>query len=260
MAGTGGKTAWPGIGAYGWPFLAASSIGLALSPWRRRAWSAGLFTIAVLAQAAALFWVARRAHNAPYLALKMFYPLVCIQAASVALALGEAWRLSGQPFTGRLAIGPDGRRTPGPLSCRLAWIVAASVGVLVARPLRAAPQSLALEYRPAISRPLVLAGEWARTHVPANCVEYLVGDDEAAYWLHLAVLGNPRMSARTGDNDTCELSPTLLRWLTPGGLTYAIVDLPAVPGGIRDELDIVARFDSAAVAKRRGPSSCPEGR
>jgi hypothetical protein len=51
-----------------------------------------------------------------------------------------------------------------------------------------------------------------------------------------------------------------VRWLTPGGLPYAIADLPSLPRDVRQELDIIQQFDSAAVAKRRGPSSCLPGR
>ena len=96
--------------------------------------------------------------------------------------------------------------------------------------------------------------------MPAPCVEYLVGDDETAYWLHLAVLGNPRMSPRTGDNRTYEPTDAVVRWLTPGGLPYAIADLPALPRGVRDELDVMQAFGTAAVVRRRGPTSCDPSR
>jgi hypothetical protein len=109
-----------------------------------------------------------------------------------------------------------------------------------------------------VSLPLYEAGMWARVNVPPQCIEYLVGDDETAYWLHLAVLGNPRMSPRTGDNSTYEPDDAVLRWLTPNGLPYGIADLAALPRGVRDELDIVQRFGTAAIVKRRGPASCDD--
>jgi len=43
-------------------------------------------------------------------------------------------------------------------------------------------------------------------------------------------------------------------------LPYAIADLNTMPRGVRDELDVVARFGTAVVAKRRGSSSCPAQR
>ena len=87
-----------------------------------------------------------------------------------------------------------------------------------------------------------------------------MSDDETAYWLHLAVLGNPRAGERTGNNATYEPTDALVRWLTPNGLPYAIADLPTLPRDVRNELDIVQQFGTAAVARRRGPSSCASDR
>ena len=40
---------------------------------------------------------------------------------------------------------------------------------------------------------------------------------------------------------------------------YAIVeDFNALPKDIRDSVDIVARFDPAAIVQRRGPAACPQ--
>lgn len=254
IAGTSGKTAWPVPAAYGWPFLLASAAGLLLAAVRPRARSAAVMALAILVQASALYVVASRARNVPYMALKMFYLFVFVQAALTVVAIGEAWQAAAS-LTGSFRL----RRLAG-ASSPLAWLVIAGLTLVVARSVAGAPRSLAVEVRPAISRPLELAGDWARANVPPSCVEYLVGDAETAYWLHLAVLGNPRMSPRTGDDDTYELVPALVRWLTPGGLPFAIADLPALPHDIRDELDVVQRFDTAAVVRRRGPSSCPAAR
>jgi hypothetical protein len=251
LASTGGKTAWPVPAAYGWPFLAASAAGLLFAALRRRTRSAAVFAMAILAQAAVLYWLATRAHNVPYMALKLFYALVFVQAALAALTIGEVWRITATVI-GSFHVG----RLTG-TSVAIAWLLTAGLSLVVARSVAGAPRSLALEVRPAVSRPLELAGEWARANLPRSCVEYLVGDDETAYWLHLAVLGNPRMSPRTGENDTYALVPALVRWLTPGGLPYAIADLPALPRDVRDELDVIERFDTAAVVRRHGPTSCP---
>jgi hypothetical protein len=254
LAATGGRTAWPVADAYGWPLLLASTCGLVLALWRRRARSAAVFAGSILTEAAALSWLAAQANNVPYMALKLFYLLIFVQAVLVALALGETWHLTSRAWE---------RFRPGPFrgsSTQLAWTMTSCLALLVAWSVRRAPGGLHLDVRPAVSRPLELAGEWARANVSPSCVEYLVPDDETAYWLHLAMLGNPRMSARTGDNATYELTPALVRWLTPGGLPYAIADLPALPRGVRDELNVIARFDTAAVVKRRGPSTCAEAR
>ena len=47
-----------------------------------------------------------------------------------------------------------------------------------------------------------------------------------------------------------------MRWLTPNGLPYAIADLPALPKDVREELDVIQPFGTAAVVRRRGASAC----
>jgi hypothetical protein len=138
----------------------------------------------------------------------------------------------------------------------VAWATAVAALLLVARPLAGAPKSLIVAKHPATSLELEEAGKWTREHVDPHCVEYLVGDDNTAYWLHLAVLGNPRRGSRTGDNATYELTPALVRWLTPGGLPYAIADLRVIPTDIGDASEVVTQFGRAVIIKRKGASSC----
>jgi hypothetical protein len=112
---------------------------------------------------------------------------------------------------------------------------------------------------PGVTEPVWQAGVWAREHLPRGCIAYLVPDDDTAYWLHLAVLRNPRMSDRSADLDTYLLGPTVVRWYEPGGgLPYGIADMPALARGVREDLDVVARFGTAAVVRRAGPSACPD--
>jgi hypothetical protein len=287
IAGAGGEAVWPSVDKYGWWFLALSTAGLVIAvvqavPANLKVrtttvqkidtMSAGtanlkvrttsdtadlkvrtttdtrtiaLFVLAIGLQTAALYGVASWHSNEPYMALKMFYLLLYPQAAGVSLAVA----------TVTVRLKPD---TTYVNANAVAWILVALAVFFVGRPLAHAPDGLIVAQHPAASLALEQAGEWARAHVPFKCVEYLVGDDETAYWLHLAVLGNARQGQRTGDNATYELTPTLVRWLTPGGLPYAIADLPALPTGVRDELDIVAQFGTAAGARRRAPSACDE--
>jgi hypothetical protein len=253
LAGTSGKTAWPTVEAYGWPFLLTSSIGLLLACRRRQTRATAIFAAATLAQSGALYWLARRAGNTPYMALKMCYPFLCVQAAGVAVFVGDAWQaavrvlLRGRPASSRWSV----------LEIGIAWAGVGAVAIFLGWPLRHAPRALHIAFQPTTSLPLERAADWTRAHLPAACVEYLVGDDETAYWLHLAALGNPRMSARTADNDTFELAPTIVRWLTPGGLPYAIADLTALPRDVREDLDVIARFDPAVVARKHGAGPCP---
>ncbi len=250
LAGTGGAAPWPSIAAYSLPLVALAVVGFVLTLIRRRGRGTALFVVSVLAQAAAFYVLATRAGAPqPYMALKMCYLLLWPMAACAVMALGELWlpvaRLLG-----------DSR--PRLAAAVATAVVLATLG-LVVRPLVQAPARLH-PLPPAVSLPLYDAGRWARTHVPAGCVEYLVGDDETAYWLHLAVLGNPRMSDRTGNNATYEPNDAVMRWLTPNGLPYAIADLPSLPRDVREELDVIQPFGTAAVVRRRGPSACDAAR
>jgi hypothetical protein len=254
IAGTGGEVTTPAVRAYGWLFLVLSSAGIvsATASLKARPTSRtlALFAGAILLQAGALYLFARSRGNDPYMARKMFFMLLYPQAVAVALTVGMLWR-------GLYAVSAF-KRTSEQVPA-VAWALPLIAAMFVARPLIGAPKSLIVAKHPATSIELEQAGQWVRDHVDPHCVEYLVGDDNTAYWLHLAVLGNPRRGARTGDNATYELNPALVRWLTPGGLPYAIADLRALPTDIKDGSEIVAQFGSAAVIKRNGSSSCGSG-
>jgi len=246
LAGTGGAAPWPSVQSYSWPLVALSAAGLVVATMRRRGRVSAVFLVSVAAQAAALYLLAvRSGAPQPYMALKMFYLMLWPMAACATMAIGEMW-IRIRP----LSVGP--RWSAAAAATLLIIVLAVASWPLVRKP------ALLHPLPPAVSLPLYEAGMWARVNVPPQCIEYLVGDDETAYWLHLAVLGNPRMSPRTGDNSTYEPDDAVLRWLTPNGLPYGIADLAALPRGVRDELDIVQRFGTAAIVKRRGPASCDD--
>jgi len=259
MAGTSGTSPWPDVSAHGgWLLLTIAVAGVVPACLRREGIATVVLVFGMGAQMAVLFALARSQQaDAPYLALKMFYLVLYPQAVLAALAVASVWKW----IAGLVAPGRAGRWTHSVqvLIRASAWLPAAVAAALFARPLVVAPQAVSASQRqrPAVSSPLERAGIWARAHVPPGCVEYLVPDPDTAYWLHLAVLGNPRMSARTGDNATYDLPQAIVRWLTPGGLPYAIADLSALSRDVAGDLDVVARFDTAAVAKRRGESDCP---
>ncbi len=275
IAGTGGEVVTPAVMAYGWTFLVLSSVGLLVATAnlkvrttsdanlksRPTSRTLALFAGAILLQAGALYLFAHSRGNDPYMARKMFYILLYPQAVGIAVTVGTLWHvlrgmLTGPPNHLRQGYGGQegGHHVP-----MLAWALPLMAVIFVARPLIGAPKSLIVAKHPATSLELEQAGKWAREHIDPHCVDYLVGDDNTAYWLHLAVLGNPRRGSRTGDNATYELTPALVRWLTPGGFPYAIADLRVLPTDIKAASDIVAQFGSAAVVKRRGPSSCQSG-
>jgi hypothetical protein len=234
---TGGVT-WPTPGATGWLFTVLALTGIVFAVRWRRARTTVLLVAAIAAQAAALFALAKRSpSDTPYMALKMMYLAVYPLAVCGAVALEEA--------VGRVRLQADRR------SAWIAWLVAALLFAVVVRDLMRTPRDA-----PVVSVPLYRAGEWARANVPPSFVEYLVGNPDTAYWLHLAVLGNPRASARTADVETFVEGRALVRWIEARGLPYAIADLTVVPRDVRDGSQVLVQFDTAAVLERNGAASC----
>ena len=247
LAGTGGDAPWPSPAVYSWPLTLLALAGAGIAVRHRASRATWLFGAMVVAQALSLYVLAARRGGAaqPYMALKMAYLLLWPMVALATLALGALWtrvvdaRVRSTVWRHVAAVG-------------LVLVVLGGVaGSFVWQPKRLRPLPPALT-----SVDVYDAARWARAHLPVGCIEYLVGDDETSYWLHLAVLGNPRMSARTADWATYEPKDAILRWLTPGGLPFAIADMPALPRGVREELDVAERFGSAAIVRRRGPVSC----
>jgi len=229
---TGGVT-WPTVSATGWIFPVLGLAGLIVAIPRRPARTTVVTVAAIAAQAAVFFALAKRGpSDTPYMALKMMYLAVYPLAVCGAVALTSGLAKAG-------------------LHEAIAWVAVSILALVIGRTVMVTPRD-----RPVVSLPLYRAGEWARANVPANCVEYLVANSDTAYWLHLAVLGNPRASARTAAVETFDSGRAIVRWITPGGLPYAIADLTVVPRDVRDASDMIAQFGTAAVLKRRGPASC----
>jgi hypothetical protein len=244
MAGTGGFAIWPTPQVLGWWFIALAAAGFAYCVTARRARGVTLLVAAIGLQALALYGTARSSGAAaPYLALKMFYLAVYPLTIGMVLMLAAAWRRAVE----RMGVPPS--RTAA-----LAWLFTAIVAIAVARPMLAAPRP-----RPIVSQPVLKAAEWARAQMPPGCIDYLVADGYTAYWLHLAVFGQPRASGRAMNDDTFVAHKGLVRWILPGGLPIAVADdFEALPRDIRTSVDVLARFGPAAVVKRRGPSACAE--
>lgn len=104
------------------------------------------------------------------------------------------------------------------------------------------------------------AGLWARNHLPAGCIDYFTRRSLTGYWLHLDLLGNPRVSPRM-DEETFDFRETVGRWIEGRGLPYAIVeDLSSIPRELRPKMETLQPFGSGAVVKNRGqtPIGCRE--
>ena len=253
LAGTGGAAPTPSLANLGLWLVGLGIPGVVILAARRSCRATKIFAVAIALEGLTFFALAHRSHAPqPYMALKMVYLFVWPLALAGMVTVATVWsRVSEAALrTPAQALGFNAGSL-APLALVTAMLTA------VALPLWRQPSRLHPR-QPAVSEPLLAAAVWARTRLPASCIEYLTGDEETAYWIHLAVLGNPRISSRTGDNATYRLDDALVRWLTPGGLPYAIVDLTSVPSDVRDELDIVRTFGTAAVAKRRTAASCGE--
>jgi hypothetical protein len=222
--------------------LAMAGIGAIAAFRQRRARVPLVFAAALALQTAGLWLVARMSGAAtPYMALKMTYLAIypAIAFAAVAAASAAAWLASRSPRT-------------APILSAAAWLAVAALAVGAGRDLRGLARVV-----PIVNDDLFSAARWTREHVPVGCVDYLVGNNYTAYWLHLAGLGNPRISARTADDDTFDSQASMGRWLVPSGIRYAIADTTLLPMEIRNDVDVLATFGRAEVIQRRGPSSCP---
>jgi hypothetical protein len=237
MVNAVGFAIWPTPRTLGWPFILLAAPGIAWAAFDRRARSAALVFAAIALQGAALVVTGRSTGAAtPYLSLKMAYLAIYPLSVGAAVMIAHAWRAPLRPAA----------------VSRYAWLPVVIVSLAAARSLASAPP-----VTPVITEPVWLAGDWARTHLAPACLDYLVEDGNTGYWLHLAVLGNPRAAGRALDEDTFDPKKAIVRWILPGGLPYAIAgNFEALPRDIRTNVDVLARFGPAAVVQRRGTSAC----
>jgi len=101
------------------------------------------------------------------------------------------------------------------------------------------------------------AGLWARDNTPPACVDYFSRHWLTGYWLHLDVLGNPRVSDRMRV-ETFDFPAVVGKWIEGKGLPYAIVEnLETVPRDARAEMLPLESFPPAAVVKNVKAGSDP---
>ncbi len=239
---SGGSTLVPRVTLFGWPFLVLAAAGGLIAIARRVAlapicW----FTLACLAQIAGLV-VLQRALGASnyYLAYKTVHLLVYPATIYAAIALAAAWQLiwGALPWLRKARVA--GLALPVLV---IAWLARVD---LPAGPI-ASP----------ITDPVHRAGLWARSHLPAPCVDYLTEHWLTGYWLHIDVLGNPRQSERMR-HEGFGYDRTIGKWIEPGSLPFAIVgDLAALPDDVTRNIRVLERFGPAAVVERiDGKSAC----
>ena len=142
---------------------------------------------------------------------KMVYLIVLPCAVLGALSLGVAADALSARLHGARAIA---FLTPGLIACVLA----------AGRMPHACGSAVRLPSR------RLAAGVWARDHLTPSCLDYFSRHWLTGYWLHLDVLGNPRLSDRMR-SETFEFRDTAGKWVEGRGLPHAIVeDLAALPG------------------------------
>jgi len=103
---------------------------------------------------------------------------------------------------------------------------------------------------PIVSVDLHDAGVWARANLAPECVDYVVAGRDAAYWLHLAVLGNPRVNVRTAALDDYSTNAAIGRWIEGTSAPYAVVDRRLLPADVLVAATVERSFDTAAVITR----------
>jgi hypothetical protein len=232
---TSGAVLHPSLASIGWllPVLAIIGVFCALSDRRARVTAVLLMMIAL--QALTLFVIAAaQGADTPYMAFKMVYLAIYPMAVLGSLAIAR--------IVGRSRIADT-----------LGWLAAATLLVAAVRPAFAEPRPV-----PVVTDDLYAAGKWLRSTGGAACADYLVGDAETAYWLHLAVLGNPRSSARTSALDLYDPRTAMAPWITAEGRDYAIADLRLLPDEIKSRVEVRQQFGSAAVIARPGVRHCTQ--
>ena len=234
LAATSGAVSVPRLTDLGWwlPAVAMAALALSTKSAGRRPLFA--FSAALGAQSLALWWLASvRGASTPYMALKMMYLAVYPLVAAIVVAISRKTWSRGWSSAIVLVVVLVGARQIGSLP----------------RP------------NPTVSRDLWTAAVWARERAPSACIDYLVGNEYTAYWLHLAVLRNRRSDARSTASSTYETQAAIARWLVDDtGPTHAVARLSVVPREIRDRVQMLYRSGDAAVLVRPGRcAAAPHG-
>jgi hypothetical protein len=235
---TSGAVLQPSMESVGWLLPLLATAGIYISVRNRKARTTIVLVFAIVLQAVTLFVIAKaQGADTPYMAFKMVYLAIYPAAVLGAVAIANPDRV----VLTRRRVHSESRGVSG-------WIIATLLLVLAVRPALTAPRVV-----PVVDLDLYEAGRWTRANVGQTCVDYLVGDAQTAYWLHLAVLGNPRASARMQEIDVYDPRAAMGTWITTDGRAYAIADLRQLPDEVRSRVEIVRTFGHAVVLRRKEP-------
>ncbi len=239
-----GAATLPSIEAYSPWLLVLALIGLVVS-WRNwRARPVGLLLLVALLQATALFITALTRFTAFYWVLKVLYVSIYPLALYATLALDAIWTWPARWRPSTFSIGWS----------RAAWLVPLTViGLAVVTVMPPAPPPSA------VSAEAYQAGRWAKANLPGDCIDYLSDHWVVAYWLHVAVLGNPRLSPHTEQlvADWNYAQTSRERWEQTTALPYAIItDWPDAPASVKALSAVIYQAGPAAVVRRVGQAAC----
>jgi len=226
---TSGAVLHPSLESLGWflPLVAIAGVLVAGGDRRARV-TIVMLTVIVLQSITLLAIAMAQGADTPYMAFKMVYLAIYPMAVLGAYALKRG-----------VGSGEWGE-TRG-------WLMAATLLVVAVRPALISPRSI-----PVVDLDLYAAGQWLRSNGGAACSDYIVADAETAYWLHLAVLGNPRSGERMRELDRYETRAAIAPWITAEGRTHALAELRLLPDEVRSRVQIVREFGKAAVIARPG--------
>ena len=245
IIGSSGAVTKPSAETLGVAFVALGIVGAILAFWSAPAWPerapasrgvAVLLVVTVLQALALAAFDVRAGSRSFYLPFKMVYLAVLPCAVLGALAL----------TTASAAIAS---RLPG------IRVAAAAVPLIIAALLAGGRLPVKRQHSP-ISESALAAGLWARGAVPPGCIDYFSTHWLTGYWLHLDVLGNPRLSDRMRA-ETFDFPDSVGKWIQGQGLPYAIVeDFAAIPRDARVDMIPVREFGRAALVKNTRPAPC----
>ena len=237
IIGSSGAVTKPSAETLGVAFVALGGVGAILAFRSAKARPvAVLFAVTILQALALAAFDARAGSRSFYLPFKMVYLAVLPCAVLGALALATA----STAIASRL---PRARSA------------AAAVPLILAALLAGGRLPVKRPHSP-ISESALAAGLWARGTVPPGCIDYFSAHWLTGYWLHLDVLGNPRLSDRMRA-ETFDFPDSVGKWIQGRGLPYAIVeDLDAIPRDARVDMIPVREFGRAALVKNTRPAPC----
>jgi hypothetical protein len=238
LIGSSGAVTKPSGETLGVAFVALGILGAILACRVARARPVAVVLAVTLLQALALAAFDMRAGSRSfYMPFKMVYLAVlpCAVLGAFALATASAAIASRLPLLRGAAV-----------------VVPLAIALLLA----SGRMPLKRQHGP-ISGPALAAGLWARGALPPGCIDYFSAHWLTGYWLHLDVLGNPRLSDRMRA-ETFEFRDTVGKWIEGRGLPYGIVeDFAAIPRDARVDMIPLRQFGAAAVVRNARPAPAP---